>query len=299
MKNPIFTGSAVALVTPFTENGVDFKKLAELIEYHIANKSDALVICGTTGESSTMPDPEHKEVLRFSAETAAGRIPIVAGTGSNDTAHAIELSKYAESIGADGLLVVTPYYNKTTQRGLYLHTKAIAESVNIPIILYNIPGRTGGLAFSLETLKKLDKIPNINGIKEASGDIAFAAQIAAETELNIYAGNDDMIVPILSLGGKGVISVLANILPQETHDMCAEYMNGNINTSRELFLKHLKLIKALFIDVNPIPVKTAMNLLGFHVGCFRMPLCEMIPENLSALEDVLNEYGFTTSLHID
>lgn len=296
MKTPIFTGSAVAIVTPFTENGVDFPKLAELIEYHIENQTDCIVICGTTGEASTMPDAEHKEVIRFTVEKAAGRIPVVAGTGSNDTAHAIELSRYAEEVGADGLLVVTPYYNKTTQHGLYLHTKAIAESVNIPIILYNIPGRTGGLSFSMDVLKKLAAIPNINGIKEATGDIAFVAQIAAETDLNIYAGNDDMIVPCMSLGGKGVISVLANICPKDTHDICAKYLEGDVDASRDLFLKYMPLIKTLFIEVNPIPIKTAMNLIGFHVGSFRMPLCEMMPENLSKLSSLLKEYGLLTDI---
>lgn len=296
MKTPIFTGSAVAIITPFTENGVDFPKLAELIEYHIENQTDCIVICGTTGEASTMPDEEHKEVIRFTVEKTAGRIPVVAGTGSNDTVHAIELSRYAEEVGADGLLVVTPYYNKTTQHGLYLHTKAIAESVNIPIILYNIPGRTGGLSFSMDVLKKLSAIPNINGIKEATGDIAFVAQIAAETDLNIYAGNDDMIVPCMSLGGKGVISVLANICPKDTHDICAKYLEGDTDASRDLFLKYMPLIKTLFIEVNPIPIKTAMNLIGFHVGGFRMPLCEMMPENLSKLSELLNEYGLLTDI---
>lgn len=291
MKNAIFTGAGVAIITPFTKDGVDFPKLAELLEYQIANGTDAIIICGTTGEASTMPDAEHLSVIKFAVETVAGRIPVIAGTGSNDTAHAIELSTYAESVGADGLLVVTPYYNKTTQHGLYLHTKAIAESVNIPIILYNIPGRTGGLGFSIDTLKKLDKIPNITSVKEASGDIAFMAQVAAETELNIYAGNDDMIVPCLSLGGKGVISVLSNILPQETHDICAKFFDGDVEASKDLFLKYLNLIKTLFIEVNPIPVKTAMNLMGYHVGDFRMPLCEMVPENLSVLEATLKRYG--------
>ncbi len=294
MKKEIFTGAAVAIITPFTENGVDFPKLAELLEYQIANNTDAIVICGTTGEASTMPDAEHLSVIKFAVEQVAGRIPVIAGTGSNDTIHAIELSTYAEKVGADGLLIVTPYYNKTTQHGLYLHTKAIAESVNIPIILYNIPGRTGGLGFSLDTLKKLDKIPNITSIKEASGDIAFMAQVAAETELNIYAGNDDMIVPCLSLGGKGVISVLSNILPQETHDICAKYFEGNVEESRDIFLKYLTLIKNLFIEVNPIPVKTAMNLLGFNVGGFRMPLCDMVPENLAVLKATLEACGLKT-----
>lgn len=263
MKEPIFTGSAVAIVTPFTETGVDFDKLEELIEFHIANQTDCIVICGTTGESSTVPDEEHKSVIKFTAEKVNKRIPVIAGTGSNDTAHAIELSKYAESVGADGLLIVTPYYNKTTQKGLYLHTKAIADSVNIPIVLYNIPGRTGGLSFSLDTLKELAKIPNINAIKEATGNLSFVANIAAETDLNIYSGNDDIIVPVMSLGGKGVISVVANILPKETHDICKLYETGETEKSKELFLSLIKLINTLFIEVNPIPVKTAMN-------CFRI-----------------------------
>ncbi len=289
MKTPIFTGAAVAIVTPFTEDGVDFPKLAELIEYHIENNTDAIVICGTTGEASTMPDEEHKEAIRFTVEKVAGRIPVIAGSGSNDTAHAIELSQYAESAGADGLLVVTPYYNKTTQHGLYLHTKAIADSVKIPIILYNIPGRTGGLGFSLDTLKKLNEIDNIVAIKEATGDIAFAAQIAAETDLVIYAGNDDIILPCLSIGGMGVISVISNIIPQETHDICAKFFEGDIEGSRKMFLKYMSLIKTLFIEVNPIPVKTAMNLMGFNVGKFRMPLCDMVPENLEKLKNVLKD----------
>ena len=291
MKEPIFTGSAVAIITPFTETGVDYEKLEKLIEFHIANHTDCIVVCGTTGESSTMPDEEHKAVIEFTTKKVNKRIPVIAGTGSNDTKHAIELSKYADSVGADGLLIVTPYYNKTTQKGLYLHTKAIADSVNIPIVLYNIPGRTGGLSFSLDTLKKLAEIPNINAIKEATGNLAFVAKIAAETDLNIYSGNDDIIVPVMSLGGKGVISVLANILPKETHDICAEFENGNVEASRELFLKYLDLINKLFIEVNPIPIKTAMNILGYEVGPLRMPLCEMTDENYQALKTALEENG--------
>lgn len=295
MKTPLFTGSGVALVTPINENGVNFEKLAELIEFHIESGTDAIIVCGTTGEASTMPDDEHKEVMRFAVERAAGRIPIIVGTGSNDTAHAVDFSMYAESIGADGLLVVTPYYNKTTQHGLYLHTKKIAESVNIPIILYNVPSRTG-LGYSIDTLKKLDKIPNINAIKEASGKIDFVAQIAAETDLVIYSGNDDMIIPCMSLGGKGVISVMANILPKETHDICALYEDGKTNEARDMFLKYFELIKVLFIEVNPIPIKTAMNLMGFHVGNFRMPLCEMTPENLDRLDKTLKKYGLLSDI---
>lgn len=295
MKEPLFTGSCVALVTPFTSNGVDFDKLSELIEYHISNKTDAIAVCATTGEAPTLPDDEHKEILRFAVEKAGGRIPIIAGTGSNDTAHAVEFTEYADKIGADGMLVVTPYYNKTTQHGLYLHMKAIAESTSKPVILYNVPSRTG-LKMSVDTLKKLDKIPNINAIKEASGDIAFMAEVAAETELVIYSGNDDCIVPCLSLGGKGVISVLANILPRETHDMCEKYLSGDVEGSRDMFLKYFELAKALFIEVNPIPVKTAMNLMGFHVGGLRLPLCDMQPENLAKLEKVLIKYGLLSGI---
>lgn len=291
MKTPIFTGSAVALVTPFTDSGVDYPKLAEILEFHVKNHTDAIVVCGTTGEPSTMPDEEHKAVIRFVVEKIAKRIPVIAGTGSNDTAHAIDLSTFAEEVGADGILVVAPYYNKTTQKGLYAHIEAIAKSVTLPIILYNIPGRTGGLGFSIDTLKKLAQIPNVNAIKEATGDLAFAAQVAAETDLVIYAGNDDIIVPMMSLGGKGVISVVANILPQETHDICADFAAGNIEKSRESFLSLLDLIHALFIEVNPIPVKTAMNLMGFGMGKFRMPLCEMEDSNLEKLKATLQKHG--------
>ena len=290
MKKPPFTGSAVALVTPFTENGVDFEKLDELIEFHIANKTDALVVCGTTGECSTMPDEEHIAVIKRTVKTTAGRIPVIAGTGSNDTAHALKLSKAAEEAGCDGLLVVTPYYNKTTQKGLRIFFETIAKSVSIPLIIYNIPSRTG-IAVSIDTFKYLDKIPNIVAVKEATGDLSFAAKIAAETDLVLYSGNDDIIVPIMSLGGKGVISVLANILPEETHNICAEYEAGNIEKSKDLFLKYLKLINTLFIEVNPMPVKTAMNLLGFNVGKLSAPLCDMEPENIEKLKEALKQAG--------
>lgn len=290
MKKPIFTGAGVALITPFIDDKVDYDKLAELLEFHIKNSTDAIIICGTTGEASTMPDDEHLAVIKFAVDTVAKRIPVIAGTGSNDTAHAVTFSKYAEKVGADGVLVVTPYYNKATQHGLYLHTKTIADSISIPIILYNVPSRTG-LGYTIDTLKKLAEIPNINAIKEASGNIAFVAEIAAETDLVIYSGNDDMIVPCMSLGAKGVISVLSNIVPKETHDICSLYLEGKTEESNKLFLKYLKLVKALFMEVNPIPVKTAMNLLGYHVGNFRLPLCEMLPENLTKLDAILKEYG--------
>lgn len=290
MKKPLFTGSAVALITPFTKDGVDFKKLEELIEYHIENKTDALVVCATTGESSTMPDPEHMAALKFAAEKAKGRIVLIAGTGSNDTVHAIALSTYAESVGYDGLLVVSPYYNKATQKGLYLHFKAIAESVKIPIILYNIPGRTG-CNIGLETFKKLAQIPNIIGVKEATGDLAFAGQIAANTDLVLYSGNDDVILPMMALGGKGVISVIANILPEETHNVCQKYLDGDFDGALSDYLKMNELIHALFVEVNPIPVKTAMNLLGFNVGECRMPLCSMEDNTLEVLKSAMKNYG--------
>ncbi len=291
MKTPVFTGSAVALITPFNESGVDYPKLAELVEYHVANKTDAIVVCGTTGEPSTMPDPEHKAVMKFVIEKVAKRIPVIAGTGSNDTAHAIELSVYAEEVGADAILLVAPYYNKTTQKGLIAHTEAVANSIKIPVILYNIPGRTGGLGFNIETLKTLSKIPNIVGVKEASGDLAFSARVAEETDLAIYAGNDDIIVPIMSIGGQGVISVVANIMPEETHNICQKFIDGDVAGSKDAFLKVLKLVRALFIEVNPIPIKTAMNLMGFEVGPLRMPLCDMTEENLEILKNTLSEYG--------
>ncbi len=291
MKKPLFTGSAVALVTPFNEKGVDYAKFEELIEYHIANQTDALVVCATTGESSTMPDPEHMAALKFASEKAKGRITLIAGTGSNDTVHAIALSTYAESVGYDGLLIVSPYYNKATQKGLYLHFKAIAESVNIPIILYNIPGRTG-CNIGLETFKKLAKIPNIIGVKEATGDLAYAGQIAANTDLVLYSGNDDVILPIMSLGGKGVISVVANILPKETHEVCQKYLDGDFEGALSEYLKMNELIHALFIEVNPIPVKEAMNILGFNVGQCRMPLCSMEEKNIETLKNVMKDYGF-------
>ncbi len=291
MKKPLFTGSAVALITPFNESGVDYKKFEELIEFHIANKTDALVVCATTGESSTMSDAEHREALKFAADIAKGRIILIAGTGSNDTSYAISLSSYAESVGYDGLLLVTPYYNKATQKGLYLHFKAIADSVNIPIILYNIPGRTGCM-ISLDTFKKLDKIPHIIGVKEATGDLAFAGQIAANTDLVLYSGNDDVILPMMAIGGQGVISVIANILPKETHDVCVNFLKGDFESAKNEYLKMINLVHALFIEVNPIPVKTAMNILGYNVGECRMPLCSMEDKNVETLKEVMKDYGF-------
>ena len=291
MKKPLFTGSGVALVTPFTKEGVDYDKLGELIEFHIANSTDAIIICGTTGEASTMPDAEHKEAIRYTVEKTAGRIPVIAGTGSNDTPHAIELSRYAQEAGGDGILVVTPYYNKTTQKGLYLHFKAIADSVDIPIILYNVPGRTK-LSIALDTLEKLAKIENIVAIKEASGDIAYLSHVAARVpELAIYSGNDDMVIPTLSVGGLGVISVAANIIPQDMHDMCQLYFDGKVKEAAQMQLRALDLIDKLFIEVNPIPIKNAMNMLGFAVGDLRMPLCDLEEKNVPVVKQALLDYG--------
>ena len=295
MKKTLFTGSGVAIVTPFTpDDKVNFEKLGQLIEFHIENSTDAIIICGTTGESSTLSDAEHKAAIKYTVEKTAGRIPVIAGTGSNETTYSIELSVYSEKVGADGLLLVTPYYNKTTQKGLVEHYKAIAKKVSIPMILYNVPGRTG-LNVNPSTLKELSKIDNIIGMKEASGNIAQIGEMAAlcGDDIDLYTGNDDMIVPMLSLGGKGVISVVANILPKETHDIVAKYFEGDFKGSLTLQLKMFNLIKALFIEVNPIPVKTAMNLLGFNVGGFRLPLTDMYDENLNILKNELLSYGLT------
>ncbi|MBQ3226575.1 MAG: 4-hydroxy-tetrahydrodipicolinate synthase [Clostridia bacterium] len=290
-KKTIFTGAGVAIVTPFDENGINYEAFGNIIEYQIAHKTDAIIVCGTTGESSTMPDAEHLAAIDFAVKKVAGRIPVIAGAGSNDTAHGVNLCKEAEALGVDGLLLVTPYYNKTTQKGLYEHYKAMAEAVSIPIILYNVPSRTG-LNIDIKTVKKLSAIENIVAVKEASGNIAYATQLAAECpEMDIYSGNDDMIVPIMSLGGKGVISVLSNVMPEETHDICEKYLNGDVKGSLALQLKLLNLVKALFIEVNPIPVKTAMNLMGMNVGKLRMPLCDMEESNLEILKSALAEVG--------
>lgn len=292
MKTLPFTGSGVAIVTPFLENHeIDYESLAELIEMHIARKTDAIIICGTTGEASAMPDDEHLAAIAFTVKQVNGRIPVIAGTGSNDTYHAINLSKRAEQLGADALLSVTPYYNKANTSGLIAHFKAIAEAVNIPIILYNVPSRTG-VNFSISVLKELAKIDNIVALKEASGNISYLAQVAAEVpELYLYSGNDDMIVPTMSLGGVGVISVVANIFPDETHDICEKFASGDIEGSRKLQLEMLDLINKLFIEVNPVPVKSAMKELGYRVGNLRLPLGPMSDDNLKILMDALNAYG--------
>lgn len=292
MKKIPFTGSGVAIVTPFKNGKIDFDKLGELIEYHIANETDAIVICGTTGESAAMPDAEHISAVEYTVQKVNGRIPVIAGAGSNDTHHGVELSKAVQKVGADAILSVTPYYNKATQKGLIMHYTEIAKAVDIPIILYNVPGRTG-VNIQPDTLLKLSEIDNIVGIKEAGGNISQVAKIASlcGDKIAIYSGDDDMIVPVMSLGGVGVISVVANILPRETHDITAKFFAGDIKGARELQLKLYDLIKALFIEVNPIPVKTAMNLLGFDVGPLRLPLCEMEEKNLKVLRAEMEKLG--------
>lgn len=289
MKKTVFTGAGVAIVTPFNKDlSVNYAKLEELIEYQIANSTDAIIICGTTGEASTLTDEEHRDVIRFAVEKTAGRIPVIAGTGSNDTAYAIELTKFAAEVGADAYLNVTPYYNKTTQLGLVRHFSAIADAADIPCILYNVPGRTG-MTIKPETYLELSKHPNIVATKEASGNVADIVHIRAlcGDDLDIYSGEDGLITPILSLGAKGVISVLSNIIPKQTHEICSSYFNGDTAKSAELQIKYSALIDALFIETNPIPVKTAMNILGFDVGECRLPLCEMTPANLEKLKKAL------------
>lgn len=290
----IFTGAGVAIVTPMKPNGeVNFEKLGEILEEQIAGKTDAIIICGTTGESSTMTHEEHLETIKYTVEKVNKRIPVIAGTGSNCTETAIYLSKEAEKVGADGLLLVSPYYNKSTQKGLIAHYTAIAEAVNIPIILYNIAGRTG-VNIQPETIAYLVKnVETIVGVKEASGNISQVAEIAALTEgkCDIYSGNDDQIVPIMSLGGKGVISVLSNVAPEYTHDIVAKYLEGKVEESCKMQLDALPLVHALFCEVNPIPVKTAMNMMGKEVGPMRMPLCEMEDAHKEVLRKAMKDFG--------
>ena len=289
----LFTGSGVAIITPMQADGsVNFPVLKELLEFQLENGTDAIIICGTTGEASTMTDEEQIETVRFAVETVAKRVPVIAGAGSNDTAHAIELAKGCENVGVDGVLLVTPYYNKTTQKGLIKHYTAIANSINIPVILYNVPGRTG-LSISPQTCYELSKVKNIVGIKEASGNFSNIAQIAAlcGPDFDLYSGNDDQNVPILSLGGKGIISVLANVAPKDAHDMVAKFHAGDTKGASELQLKSIELINALFCEVNPIPVKTALSLMGFNVGVCKAPLCEMEPEHLEILKKAMKNYG--------
>lgn len=293
MKNTIFTGAGVAIVTPMNAGGsINYEQLASYIEFQISNGTDAIISCGTTGESSTMTDEEHIEVMRFTIEKVNHRVPVICGTGSNDTAYAVNLSKTAEALGADGLLLVTPYYNKTSQRGLVKHFKAIADAVKIPCIVYNVPSRTG-VNISLDTYKELAEVENIVATKEASGNISAVAKIIAECgdKLDVYSGNDDQIVPIMSLGGKGVISVLSNVLPKETH-MITEYcLKNDFVSASKLQIEYLDLINKLFIDVNPIPVKEALNILGMNAGECRMPLCSMTDTNVETLRNSMKAHG--------
>lgn len=292
MKPTIFTGAAVAIITPFDENGIDFESFGKIIDDQIEGGTDAIVVCGTTGESATMPDAEHLSAIEYCVKRVAGRIPVIAGTGSNDTKHCIELSKGAEALGVDALLLVTPYYNKATQRGLIKHYTMVANAVKLPIILYNVPSRTG-VNIQPKTLKELSKVENIVAVKEASGDISQVAKIAqlCGDDMAIYSGNDDQIVPIMSLGGKGVISVLSNVAPRQTHDIVASYMEGDVQKSLKLQLEAIELVDALFVEVNPIPVKTAMNMLGYKAGELRMPLYEMSEENKEVLRKAMVNYG--------
>jgi len=288
----LFKGAGVAIVTPFKENyEVDYEKLGELIEFQISNKTDSIIICGTTGEASTLTHEEHLECIKYTVKKVNKRVPVIAGTGSNCTETAIYLSKEAESFGVDGLLIVTPYYNKATQKGLIAHYTAIAENVSLPIIMYNVPSRTGCNILPQTVATLVKTVDNIVGIKEASSNIAQVAEIMSLTKGNIdlYSGCDELIVPILSLGGVGVISVLSNIVPRETHDMVAKYLEGDVNASRDLQLKYIPLINALFCEVNPIPVKAALNLMGYKVGPLRKPLTEIEPANVERLQTELNK----------
>ncbi len=288
-KDTIFTGAGVAIITPMNPDGsINYDVLADILEDQIANGTDAIITCGTTGESACLTDEEHKAVIKFTVERVNHRIPVIAGTGSNHTDYAVELSKEAENLGADALLVVTPYYNKTSQRGLVVHYETIADAVNIPIILYNVPSRTG-VNISVDTFKTLAAHKNIAAIKEASGNISQIADIfaACGEELDIYSGNDDQIVPIMSLGGKGVISVLSNVAPKITHDICQACLDGDYKTGAALQLKYLDLCHALFCDVNPIPVKEAMNILGFKAGECRLPLYKMEDAKIERLKKAL------------
>ena len=290
----IFEGAGVALITPFTAEGtVNYEKLAELVEEQIAGGTDSIVVCGTTGEASTMTHEEHIDVSRYVCQVTNKRIPVIAGTGSNCTETAIYLSKAAEAVGADGVLVVSPYYNKATQKGLIAHFTAIANAIRIPVLLYNIPGRTG-VNLAPETVAYLcSHVENIVGVKEASGNFSAIAKLMNLTggKIDVYSGNDDQIVPVLSMGGKGVISVLSNIAPRQTHDMCAAYLAGDVEKSRQMQIEAIPLVEALFCEVNPIPVKAAMNLMGKEVGSLRMPLTEMEPENQEQLKKAMKDYG--------
>lgn len=290
----IFKGAGVAIVTPMYDNGeVNYEQFAKLVEFQIANGTDAIIVCGTTGEASTLTHDEHLEVIRYCVKVVAGRVPVIAGTGSNCTNTAVYLSKEAEAAGVDGLLLVSPYYNKATQKGLYAHFKTIADSVKVPVILYNIPGRTGCNILPETIVKLCKEVENIVGVKEATGDISQVTRLAALADgaVDIYSGEDGLIVPIMALGGMGVISVLSNVAPAQTHEICQKYLDGDVKGSCKMQLEALELIEALFCEVNPIPVKKALNLMGMNAGSLRMPLSEMEPGNVDRLEKAMKAYG--------
>lgn len=290
MAKTVFKGAATAIVTPFTEYGINFDVLEELIEMQIAKGIDGIVICGTTGEASTMPDDEHKSVIKFCVEKVKGRIPVIAGAGSNDTRHAVHLSKYAQEVGADAVLSVTPYYNKTTQNGLFEHFRTIAESIDIPVILYNVPTRTV-LNINPETQRRLSLVRNIAGVKECNlAQVAEVALLCGEN-YSIYSGEDLNIVPVLSLGGRGVISVASNVIPHEMHEMVSSFLSGDTVKSRNLMFEFFDLMSAFFLEVNPVPVKTALALQGFNVGKCRLPLVDMEEKNLVTLRNVMIKHG--------
>jgi len=295
MKKPVFTGASVAIVTPFTaDNKIHFEEFGRIIDFQIENGTDAITVCGTTGESACMTDDEHRECIEYCIDRVAGRVPVIAGTGSNDTAYAIELSKHAAKAGADALLLVTPYYNKATQKGLIKHYNMIADAVDIPCMLYNVPSRTG-CGFTADTYKELSKHPNIVAAKEANGNITSIARTRAlcGDNLDIYSGNDDQIIPVLSLGGKGVISVLSNVAPQQTHDMCQLFFEGKTAEAAAMQIKMMGLVDALFADVNPIPVKKAMNMLGWKAGPCRLPLVEPDDKVVDLLRTQMTRCGIS------
>lgn len=292
MKKPVFVGSAVALITPFNEGGVDTKKLHELIDFHLAHKTDAIVVAATTGEAATMPDEEHLATIRSVVEYVDGRVPVIAGTGSNDTVHGIKLAREATAIGADALLVVTPYYNKTSQEGLFRHFKATAEATHLPIIVYNVPSRTN-LNIAPSTYQRLSQIENIVAAKECNINQVPETVNLCGDDLILYSGEDGLVVPLLSMGGKGVISVASHIVPESMHNMVESFMNGDVKNAAKIQADIVPLVKALFSDVSPIPVKEALNMLGWNVGACRMPLCEMSGSGKANLADVLKKYDLS------
>lgn len=291
-KKTVFTGAATAIITPLDENGVNYEQFRKLLDWQIAEGVDAIVACGTTGEGSTLTDEEHRKIIKFAVDTVAGRVPVIAGTGSNDTAYAVDLTKFACDAGADAVLVVTPYYNKATQKGLVKIFNQIADAATKPVIMYNVPSRTG-VNIKPETCLELAEHPNISAIKEASGDISQIAKTAQLTrgKLDIYSGNDDQIVPVMSLGGKGVISVLSNVMPRKTAEICKKFFEGDIAGSAKLQLDLLPLINALFSEVNPIPVKAAMAKMGFCENYLRLPMTEMEPQNAEKLFGIMRGEG--------